>query len=626
MSEAAIGLQNLGKMYKLYHRPVDKVLDVFGLSRWLFWRQHGYQEFWALRDWTLEIAKGERVGIIGRNGAGKSTLLKIIAGNMAPTEGTVKVNGRIQALLALGTGFHPEFTGRQNIRASLAYLGLVASEIAEKEDDIIDFAELDEFIEQPIKTYSAGMYARLAFSIATAIEPEILIIDEILGAGDAYFAGKCIERMKRLTEDSQATVLFVSHDVASVQRLCSRVIWMHKGTMLMAGEPHVVVKEYLAVVRRETEIRHRAQEMRISQRRAKMLMTSDDAYTTMLFRLRVDAMHPKQETLVYRMILSTGSEPVAHLEVGTPMDNDPAQRNYVIDDIANTDWTPPKMDDGRLVRGYADRGGKDGHAPFILSVPTYLLHAAEVLWLAITHRVTGGEKVYVEYYDAAAYRPLGTLMAAGQDHPCTTTFQVPLASNGTRSHEAQHRETDPADASSATRPRPAPGTLVDAGGATAENTPCRILGVDFVLKNSRSVRVVRRGSWLRVDLHYEALECVYDPVFAVTFHRLDGVQMDHQNSKLLGTNTGEIRGRGTASFLFDPLRLGVGEYVISAAILKYLDLDAWDDVPPAYDWHDRHYRLSVYTDAKDTGCIVQECAFALYQEDETKGSSVHAGN
>src|SRR5262249_34450273 len=191
MTDIAISLCSLGKMYKLYRRPLDKVVDVLGLGRFLFWRKNTYQEFWALRNLDLEVCKGERLGIIGRNGAGKTTLLKIITGNYAPTEGAVHIEGRIQALMELGTGFHPDFTGRQNIHAALAYQGFSKSEVKKAEADIIDFTELEEFIDQPLRVYSAGMYTRLAFAVATSVRPEVLIIDEILGAGDAAFVAKC---------------------------------------------------------------------------------------------------------------------------------------------------------------------------------------------------------------------------------------------------------------------------------------------------------------------------------------------------------------------------------------------------------------------------------------------------
>jgi len=183
-------------------------------------------------------------------------------------------------LLELGTGFHPEFSGRENIQSYLAYQGLSPKEIEAREEEIIDFSELEEFIDQPLKAYSAGMYARLAFSTATVIEPEILIIDEILGAGDAYFSGKCVERMNRITNDSGATVLFVSHDLSSVQALCDRVIWVNRGRIKRDGEPLSVIKEYMALVRREEEIRLRARDLRVSKKQALLLESQKDIAVT----------------------------------------------------------------------------------------------------------------------------------------------------------------------------------------------------------------------------------------------------------------------------------------------------------------------------------------------------------
>ncbi|MFN7098139.1 MAG: ABC transporter ATP-binding protein, partial [Gammaproteobacteria bacterium] len=188
MSNYSIEINNLGKKYCYYDNKFSKVLDLLGFARILDKKR--IKEFWALRNIDLKIEKGQRVGLIGRNGAGKSTLLKMIAGTLSPTEGICKINGKIQALLELGTGFHPEFTGRENIYSSLTLLNYPHKKIQKLEDEIIDFTELEEFIEQPVKYYSAGMYARLAFAVATAIEPEILIVDEVLGAGDASFVIK----------------------------------------------------------------------------------------------------------------------------------------------------------------------------------------------------------------------------------------------------------------------------------------------------------------------------------------------------------------------------------------------------------------------------------------------------
>jgi ABC-type polysaccharide/polyol phosphate transport system ATPase subunit len=255
MSHTIISLSRLSKVYRLHHRPIDKVLDALGVNAWLFWRRNYYRPFWALRGIDLEVRRGERVGLVGRNGAGKTTLLRLIAGSVAPSEGRVRVEGTVQALMALGTGFHPEFTGLQNIDAALAYHGLTSRQIRTRAEEIIDFAELREFIDQPVKTYSAGMYARLAFAVATSIEPDILIIDEILGAGDAYFYGKCVERMKRLTVDRGATVLFVSHDLPSVLALCDRAVWLERGEIAADGAPLEVTQRYYAQVQREENAR-----------------------------------------------------------------------------------------------------------------------------------------------------------------------------------------------------------------------------------------------------------------------------------------------------------------------------------------------------------------------------------
>ena len=276
MSEAlpfAIRVEGLGKRYLLWERPADKILSALGLDRLVFWRSIRSREFWALRGLDLTIARGERRGIVGHNGAGKSTLLKIVTGNLSPTEGTVTTNGQVQALMELGTAFHPELSGRENVRVSLSYHGLSAARVRELEEEIADFAELDEFIDQPIKTYSAGMYARLAFSTATAVQPEIIVIDEILGAGDAYFAGKCLERMRRMTEEAGATVLFVSHDLESVQRLCTRAIWIERGRLIADGAPLSIVKRYAEQVRERQEERIRSRERRVQDRQLGVAVT-----------------------------------------------------------------------------------------------------------------------------------------------------------------------------------------------------------------------------------------------------------------------------------------------------------------------------------------------------------------
>ena len=241
----AIRMRGVREEYKLYNSVGEQALDVLGLSGLRFWRRPTMRIFSALDGIDLDIRRGERVGIIGRNGAGKTTLLKLITGNFAPTAGEVSVGGTVQALMATGVGFHSDFTGAENIRASLMYNGLPASEIEAAFQDIVDFCELGDFLYQPIKTYSLGMRTRLQFAAATAIRPDILIIDEVLGAGDAYFTIKSNERLGRLTS-SGSTVLIVTHSMSDVLKLCIRAVWMSEGRIVKEGEPRDVVGAYEA--------------------------------------------------------------------------------------------------------------------------------------------------------------------------------------------------------------------------------------------------------------------------------------------------------------------------------------------------------------------------------------------
>ena len=242
MSEdITISLKNVSKCFKRYARPVDRLKEILlpGTSR--------TSEFWALRDINLEIEKGQTVGLVGRNGSGKSTLLQMIARTLTPTTGEVVVRGRVSALLELGSGFNPEFTGRQNVFFNARLLGLTQQEIEDKFDDIAAFADIGSFIEQPVKTYSSGMYVRLAFAVAVNVEPEILIVDEALAVGDIVFQHRCMRKMRSLM-DSGVTTLFVSHDSGAIKTLCNSAVMIDAGKIYASGNPNSVIIKYMKLV------------------------------------------------------------------------------------------------------------------------------------------------------------------------------------------------------------------------------------------------------------------------------------------------------------------------------------------------------------------------------------------
>jgi lipopolysaccharide transport system ATP-binding protein len=218
-------------------------------------RKEQYEEFWALRDVAFEVKRGEVVGIIGRNGAGKSTLLKLLSRITEPTTGRIRTRGRIASLLEVGTGFHPELTGRENIFLNGAILGMTRHEIKRKFDEIVAFAGIHKFLDTPVKRYSSGMYVRLAFSVAAHLEPEILVVDEVLAVGDAEFQKKCIDKMESVSATEGRTVLFVSHQMAVIQNLCSRCLLLHEGHLVQSGRTEDIVRAYISSAATLSEIK-----------------------------------------------------------------------------------------------------------------------------------------------------------------------------------------------------------------------------------------------------------------------------------------------------------------------------------------------------------------------------------
>jgi len=261
MTDIAIHAKNLGKSYIIGHERneryvalrdvlTSKVKQIAGKTRQIFRSGqliagNEFEEFWALKDLSFEIKEGDRFGIIGRNGAGKSTLLKVLSRITEPTSGSVRIKGRVASLLEVGTGFHPELTGRENIYLNGTILGMSRKEIKMKFDEIVDFSEVENFLDTPVKRYSSGMYVRLAFSVAVNMDPEILIVDEVLAVGDAEFQKKCLGKMDEVSKRKCRTVLFVSHNMLAVKNLCENAMLLDKGQILTMGSASNVIKEYL---------------------------------------------------------------------------------------------------------------------------------------------------------------------------------------------------------------------------------------------------------------------------------------------------------------------------------------------------------------------------------------------
>ena len=236
--DIVLSVKNISKCFEMYEKPVHRLFQTLCAGRKKF-----YEEFWALHDVSFEVRRGECVGIIGRNGAGKSTLLQIITGTLQPVAGTVERRGRVAALLELGSGFNPEFTGRENVYMNASILGLKREEIDARYQDILDFADIGDFIDQPVKTYSSGMMVRLAFAVVAHVDADILIVDEALAVGDAFFQQKCMRFIRKFKEEH--TILFVSHDTGAVVNLCDRAVLLEGGQVKMIGSPKEVSEQYL---------------------------------------------------------------------------------------------------------------------------------------------------------------------------------------------------------------------------------------------------------------------------------------------------------------------------------------------------------------------------------------------
>jgi lipopolysaccharide transport system ATP-binding protein len=564
MSETAVSLSGVIKSFRRFQRPGWRALDALGLPI----SPKRYDTFYALRGLDLEIRRGEKVALIGRNGAGKSTLLRVISGQIRADAGQVSVHGTVQALMELGTGFHPDFTGVDNIRSALAYQGIPSHKTGRVVDEIIDFTELEEFINRPVREYSAGMYARLAFAVATTITPEILIIDEILGAGDAYFVGKCIQRMKDLTTQG-ATIVFVSHDMSAVQLLCDRGVWIDKGLIKADTDILSVSKAYLASVRDDEEVRAMAKSMSLT--RGQVADMQGRRFVSLFRLIGVDGGAPSDSFAVGEIRFGGGAKAIGNI---TPADNDTTSR--VIVDPLFMNWKHAVESDGRPLWHFGDFGGRYVHAPWQID---WLKPGQHDSWLEIEYRASTSHAVAVEQYDE-------------KQKTYVRLIEIPKATSKPTWQTVRIRvrgEAPSPDRSSVPEPLDLQVLAPEDRYGTGQ---VKITAFGFFDETNTQRYTLISGERASAVIAYSADEAVLNPVTVIAIYRFDGTcamqVISNRNGKQLGT----LVGRGTIRFLFNPLLLGPGDYITSVALFKYLNLASRHE-PDAYDLHDRCYTLKV---------------------------------
>lgn len=562
MSDIAIKIEGVTKSFRRFRHPGWRALDAFGVSV----PRSRYDIFDALRGIDIEVRQGERTALIGRNGAGKSTLLRLISGQMQPDSGRVQVTGNIQALMELGTGFHPDFTGIENIHAALALQGLRGSSLRTQVEEIIDFTELEGFIERPVREYSAGMYARLAFAVATTIKPEILIVDEILGAGDAYFVGKSIQRMKALTENG-ATVLFVSHDMSSVQLLCERAIWIDRGMVRKEGPILQVSKAYMAAVREDEEIRTRARTMSLTRQQAAGL---DRQSRVTLFRLIGEVTPPRKPLSVSAIRFGSGDTELGRIEPTRSAD----EGNGPMLDATHMNWRGPETASGRLCWQFGDFGGLFGHAPWQITWPTATVENA---WIELDVLASQADPVAIEQFDPEAngYVRLGKIEASGTDQweaVKVSCLEQPIAEGERVAHKLDLLELQSDDRY---------------GSGEAHITAFGFLDADGERRHT-----LITGEEASAVIAFSARGELLDPVAVIAIYRPDGTCVMQVVSNRDGTSFGTVAGERLIRVNFAPLQLGPGDYIVSVALFKELNI-ATRVEPQAYDLHDRCYALKM---------------------------------
>lgn len=570
-NDLAISLCGVGKMYKLHSSRLENFLDAIGFSRVLPWRRVKYREFWALRGIELEVPRGKRLGIIGCNGAGKTTLLKLITGNLPPTEGSLTVNGSVHALMTTGAGFHPEFTGLENIEASLTYQGLSTPQIRAAIDEIAEFTELDAFLDQPFKTYSAGMQARLTFATATTLAPDILIIDEILGAGDGYFIAKSTERITRLVQEGGATVLLVSHALDQTVRFCEETIWLDRGRIVQRGPTLEVVKAYEQFLRVRNERRLKAKN-RLRGGGGRDTSQLGLYNNNLVFRFVVEGA-AAEACDIAEVILRENGEAYEHLGIGDAQDSN-ISRPAFIQMGEKHGWSSPRSDRGRHYRSVILNEPDAAMASSSVVFYLYGLFDDSTYTAEITYRCRDTEVAAVEVLkdgEMIVRHPL----PAGSGEWTTRVIEVaaPVGAMAKKDEDGAAAQTA-GETKRAARHWPSKGTLL-------------IRDVKVCGPNDQEQAVFTPGQTMTIRLlvhGQQAGEFRVRPV--VNVHRLDGVLVSRHHPEKAFTL--QVRPPDPVTFCLDlpQLNFGAGSYVFSVALFgeELSESDRYDLIDRAFEF------------------------------------------
>ena len=547
MSTVAIRAAGLTKIYRLYAKPAYRFLDMFGM---LSDRPGAFTEHAALDGVNLEIRRGEKVAVIGRNGAGKSTFLKLVTNVIQPTAGSIEVQGDVHALLQIGTGFHPEFTGRQNVHAYLAQLGVTGAEAERRCADAIAFAELEEYIDQPVKTYSTGMAMRLMFSASTAISPDLLVLDEVLGVGDAYFAQKSYDRMRELCERNDATLLLVTHDVYSAVRMCERVIWFDRGRVLMDGDGATVVKAYEDSIRQQEEhrLRLKKQQRMLELQEATATGSAADRVDHLVLEISSADGRP-QPGLVYisDVALLVDGERVA----AWPLDAgafDAARGTHL--ERSGTSWGEIGAWQGRVCWPMLNYGSPFHKVAGVFAVPGPLVDSAESLACSIDYASPEPCDLTVRLYVRGRELSLGRIVEAGNEWKTYTAMAADEAGD-------------------------AAARSVNATGVHGTGSIV-VMGARFVSDDDRELHILEHGDTARLDIDY----AIFNPDLhercqvVLALHK-DGIEdVCRYITRDLVFDARE-RARGTVRLTIPRLTLTNGTYAVTLMIAKerYYDTD-----------------------------------------------------